>query len=197
MKKVAIILLLVLIVKNSFAQQNKIKFGFIGFPSQSGFGIGNLGYERMNKALNNSWQFHINGSGGAIATDVGTETRKWVTIERTFYKKSISKAITWSYSFFTETGNRVKENGDRVDDLSKIFDKRKLFEINPGASLGIQIHIGKKWGIETQAGPKLIFANGKEYYINGLISSSNNTFTENVSYTKAGYRFMGAVYFQF
>jgi hypothetical protein len=182
---------------NSFSQQNKIKFGFIGFPSQSGFGIGNLGFEKLNKSLTSSWQIHINGSGGAIASDVGTETRKWVTIEKTFYKKTISKAFSWSYSFFTEAGDRVKENGDRIDDLTRVFDKRKLFEINPGASLGIQLRIGKKWGIETQAGPKLIFANGKEYYINMVSSSSNSSFTEKISYIKTGFRLMGAIYIQF
>jgi hypothetical protein len=174
-----------------------MKGGFIGFPSSSGFGIGTLGYEKMNKELTKSWQLHINGSGGAIATDVGIETRKWITVERTFYHKTISKTISWSYSFFTEIGDRVKENGDRSDDIARIFDKRKMVEINSGANLGIQLRIGKKWGVETLAGPKVIFANGKEFYLDASPGVPRRNFTEKVSYIKAGFRLMGVVYIQF
>lgn len=176
------------------AQQNKIIAGFIGFPSQSGFGIGNIGFERFDEELKSSWQFHINGSGGAMGNDVGTETRKWITIERSFYKPTISNAITWSYSFFLETGDRVKNPGDKTYTPTKVFLKTKLFELNPGISLGIQLRIGKSWGIESQAGPKLIFAKGKNYYYNSTI---NQYFTENADRIKAGFRFMGAAYFQF
>lgn len=176
------------------AQQNRIIAGFIGFPSQSGFGIGNIGYERFDEELKSSWQFHINGSGGAMGTDVGTETRKWVTVERSFYKPTISNAITWSCSFFLEAGNRIKESGERISSPTKIFIEKKLFELNPGISLGIQLRIGKNWGIETQAGPKLIFAKGKTYYYNNTI---NQYFTEKADRIKAGFRFMGATYFQF
>lgn len=189
-----ICLILLLLTVKIHAQQNRIKAGFIGFPSQSGFGIGNIGYERFDEELKNSWQFHINGSGGAIGTDVGTETRKWVTIERSFYKQTISKAITWSYSVFIETGDRIKNPGDKKYTPTKVFLKRKLFEVNPGISIGVQLRIGKKWGIESQAGPKLIFATGKSYYYNSTI---NQYFTENASGIKAGFRIMGAVYFQF
>jgi hypothetical protein len=188
------LILFFLICHQLFAQQNRIKLGFIGFPSQSGFGIGNIGYERFNDELSSSWQLHINGSGGAIGNDVGTETRKWVTVERTFYKETISEAITWSYSFFLEAGNRIKKDEGRNPIPAKEFIERKLIELNPGISLGVQLRIGKKWGIESQAGPKVIFATGKNYYYNRSI---NQYFTENTNGIKAGFRFMGAIYFQF
>ena len=143
------------------AQQNRIKLGFIGFPSVSGFGLGDIGYERLNKKLNASWQLHFSASGGAVATDIGTETRKWVTIEKTFYRKSISKRITWSYSFFGETGSREKSTGKVFNTPEKILIKTKWFEINPGTSLGIQFRLGKKLGIETQVGPKLFLQTEK------------------------------------
>ncbi len=176
------------------AQQNRIKLGFIGFPSQSGFGIGDIGFERLNKELNSSWQLHFSASGGAIASDVGTETRKWGTIEKTFYRKTIAKKITWSYSFFTEAGSRDKSPGHVPYIPEKILKKTKLFEINPGASLGIQLLLGKKWGIETQAGPKLIFAKGIKYYRN---STANQIYSESFHDIKAGYRLIGGFTYQF
>lgn len=188
------LILLIIISSSLIAQQNKIKLGFIGFPSQSGFGIGDIGYERFNKGLNSSWQFHFSASGGAIASDVGTETRKWGTIEKTFYRNTISKRITWSYSFFTEAGSREKSPGRIYYTPEKILKKTKLFEINPGACLGIQLRFGKKWGIETQAGPKLIFANGKKYYRNIIISQ---TYSESFQYIKVGYRLIGGFTYQF
>jgi hypothetical protein len=176
------------------AQQNRINLGFIGFPSVSGFGIGDIGYERLNKELTASWQFHFSASGGAVATDVGTETRKWGTIEKTFYRKTIAKRISWSYSFFAEAGSRDKSPGHIYNTPEKILIKTKVFEINPGASLGIQFRFGKRWGIETQAGPKLIFANGKKYYRNSTI---NQNFSEAVNNIKAGYRLIGGFTYQF
>ena len=193
MKKVFSILFF-LISLSSPSQQNRIKLGFIGFPTASGFGIGDFGYERLNKKLNSSWQIHFSASGGAVATDVGSEARKWGTIEKTFYRKTISKKITWSYSFFTETGSREKSPGFIHNIPEKIFIKTKQFEINPGVSLGIHLRIGKKFGIETLTGPKIIFANGKNYYVNSIIKQN---FSEPVRYTKAGFRFIGGFTYQF
>jgi hypothetical protein len=53
------ILAMSLITQQLSAQQNKLKFGFLGFLTQSGFGMGNIGYERLNKELNSSWQFRF------------------------------------------------------------------------------------------------------------------------------------------
>jgi hypothetical protein len=145
MKRSSCLILIILAGSSLTAQQNRMKLGFIGFPSVSGFGIGDIGYERLNKKFNASWQLHFSASGGAIATDVGTETRKWGTVEKTFYRKTISKRVTWSYSFFAETGSREKSPGDILNTPDKILINTKWFEINPGASLGIQFRLGKKW----------------------------------------------------
>ncbi len=193
MKKIFSLLFL-LISLSSPSQQNRIKLGFIGFPTVSGFGIGDIGYERLNKKLNSSWQIHFSASGGAIVTDVGSETRKWGTIEKTFYRKTIAKKIIWSYSFFTETGSREKSPGHIYNIPEKVLKKTKQFEINPGVSLGIHLLIGKKFGIETLAGPKIIFANGKKYYVNSTV---NQNFSEPVRYTKAGFRLIGGFTYQF
>ncbi|HWR32013.1 MAG TPA: hypothetical protein VN451_00695 [Chitinophagaceae bacterium] len=176
------------------AQKNRIKLGFIGFPSESGFAIGDIGYERLSKELNSSWQFHFSASGGTIAIDAGTETRKWVTVEKTFYRKTVANKITWSYSFFTEAGCREKNPGRVPYIPEKILINTKQFEINPGASLGIQLRFGKKWGIETQVGPKIIIATGKEYYRNNII---NQPYSKTFHNLKAGYRLIGTFAYQF
>ncbi|MFM2337147.1 MAG: hypothetical protein RL115_340 [Bacteroidota bacterium] len=182
---------------NSYSQRHRMKAGFIGFPTVSGFGIGTVGYEIMNKAFTKSWQIHINGAGGAIGTDVGTVTRKWLTFERSYYHFTIAKKISWSYSFFSELGNRTKENGDRGRDNSRILDKIKTIELNPGAQLGMQCRVGKSWGIEMQAGPKLIIATGKAYYLDMSQGAAAIHFNERVSEIKPGYSLMGKVYIQF
>ena len=54
------ILAMSLITQQLSVQQNKLKLGFfLGGPTQSGFGMGNIGYERLNKELNSSWQFRF------------------------------------------------------------------------------------------------------------------------------------------
>lgn len=191
---ITIVLTLSSITQQLSAQQNKLKLGFLGFPTQSGFGIGDVGYERLNKELNSSWQLHFSASGGAIAMDAGTESRKWITVEKTFYRNTITKKITWSYSFFLEAGSRLKKPGKISYSPDKILRETKLFEINPGACLGIQIRLGRKWGVESQIGPKLIFANGDNYYSNSII---NQNYLEPENYFKAGFRVTGGFYYQF
>ena len=115
-------------------------------------------------------------------------------VEKTFYKKTIAKKITWSYSFFTEIGNRLKKPGKISYTLDKILQKTKFFEVNPGASLGLQLAFGKRWGIETQVGPKLIFATGKEYYSNRII---NQNYSTTVNHIKGGARIIGVFYYKF
>jgi hypothetical protein len=183
-----------LISSSSWAQQNRIKLGFIGFPSASGFGTGTLGYERLDKTLNKSWQISANGSGGAIATDAGTETRKWITVERTFYRSTMAKKITWSYSFFSEAGTRQKNAGYIHPTPEKTFQYTKQFEVSPGTSLGIQLQLGKRWRLESVAGTKIVFAKGNDYYYNSI---SKQTFTEAANETKLGYRLMGMISYQF
>lgn len=191
---VSALIVFFMITQTIYGQKNKLKLGFLGFPSQSGFGIGDIGYEKFKKDMTSSWQFHFSASGGAIATDIGTESRKWVTVEKTFYQKTIAKKITWSYSFFTEIGNRLKKPGKITYTPEKILQETKYFEVSPGASLGIQIGIGKRWGVESQVGPKLIFTKGKEYYRNSIL---NHKYSVSAGQVKAGFRIIGEFYYKF
>lgn len=177
------------------AQQNRLKFGIMGIPfSGAGFGIGSVGYEHLDSTLHSSWQFFLNAAGGSIAADARSESRVWGTAERTFYKKTISKKISWSYSFFTEIGNRTVNAGYEKNTFEKIFKTKKVFEINPGASLGLQLYLGKKVRLEGQAGPKVIFASGKNNYYD---FDTGEPFSQKVNEIKAGYRFLGVVSVQF
>ncbi len=189
-----ILLLFFYQASTSFCQQNRIKAGAIVIPSGSLFVIGDVGYERLNKALTKSWQFHINASGGEIALDAGSEKRIWGTIEKTFYKPTISKKLSWSYSFFNEVGSREKNAGKVSENNTKIFRETKQFEINIGTSLGIQLGLGKKIRLEAQAGPKLIFANGYDYFSN---RSSGQIEKEKNNEIRAGLRLTGVLSYQF
>ena len=75
-----------------------------------------------------------------------------------------------------------------------ILNKTTAFEINPGVSLGIQYKFSKKWGMEMQAGPKLIIANGEKHFTNTFTRQNFETTFNNI---KAGYMFTGSFYFQF
>ena len=193
MKKLFLILFLLAFLR-TVAQQNRIKLGIIIIPSGAGFLIGDAGYERLNKTFNKSWQFHLNASGGEIALDAGNEKRIWGTVEKTFYKKTIASGITWSYSFFTEAGTRLSKAGKVNYTPEKTFSETKQFEINPGASLGLQLRIGKRFRLEAQAGPKIIFASGYDYFKNSII---NQKFREPANEVKPGIRLTGVLSYQF
>ena len=194
MRLLLTILLFILSACNITAQQNRIKLGFMGFPTVSGFGIGCAGYERFEKNLTASWQLHLNASAGEIGNDAGAEKRIWGTIEKTFYKKSIAERITWSYSFFMEAGTREKNAGKVYFTPEKTFRETKVFETNPGISLGLQYRIAKRWRMETQLGPKLIFATGNDYYYNSITDQLSK---ESANSIKAGFRFTGLLSYQF
>lgn len=195
MRKIFLIAFLHVAV-SSTGQQNRAKLGILILPSASlpGFVIGSAGYERLNKGLHSSWQFSYNKSYGSFGTDVGDENRTWGTIEKIYYRKISGTKLTWFYSFFTEAGAREKLAGHIYVTPEKIFRKKKQFEINPGAGLGVQARLQKRWGIEIMGGPKLIFANGKDYYYNSI---TKQTFTEPAKDTKFGYRLMGMISYQF
>jgi hypothetical protein len=188
------ILLSILTACNISAQQNRLKLGFMGFPTAAGFGIGCIGYERLDKGLSSSWQLHLNAAAGEIGNDAGAEKRIWGTIEKTFYKKTTAERITWSYSFFTEVGTREKDAGKVYTTPAKTFRETKTTEINPGVSIGLQYRIRKRWRIESQIGPKLIFANGNHYYYNSI---TNQLSKESANSIKAGFRFTGLLSYQF
>lgn len=194
MKEILCILFLLLHLQIN-AQQNKIKVGIAGLPMfQSGFGMGNVGYERLNKNLNTSWQILYAVAGGSPAADAAISTRKWLTIERLWYFKPVHKKISYYYSFFSEAGIRKTKPGHAHYPDTAWLKETKVSEINPGASLGIVIKLGRKICVESAAGPKLIFQSGKEYYRN---YRDNYDFTEPYKDTKLGLRFLFSFSYQF
>ncbi|MGQ0739644.1 MAG: hypothetical protein ACT4OJ_11330 [Bacteroidota bacterium] len=187
MKKSIFLIWLLLISSVMTAQQNRIKLGFIGFPSQSGFGIGNIGYERIDKSKKKSWQVLYSMSGGSVALDAETYKRKWLTVERLFYFSTISKKLTYFYSLFLETGERTSDPGHiAIYDTSR-YEGFRAFELSPGAALGLKFNFSKKLAMETGAGPKLVWLKGKKEYYN---RRDNIHFSTPYKETRLGFRFL-------
>ena len=68
-------------VMNAAAQQNRIKAGVLGVPLfQSGFGMGNIGFERLNKQFNSSWQIHFCVAGGSMGGNGNARPQTSVTV---------------------------------------------------------------------------------------------------------------------
>ncbi|MBM3416669.1 MAG: hypothetical protein FJY20_09525 [Bacteroidetes bacterium] len=193
MKKAPLILSL-LVSSVMMGQQNRIKFGFIGFPSQSGFGIGNIGYERLDQSQKKSWQILYSMSGGSVAVDAESYQRKWLTVERLFYFTAISKKLTYFYSLFLETGERTSEPGHiAIYDTSR-YEGFRAFELSPGAALGLKFNFSKRLALETGAGPKLIWLKGKKEYYN---RRDNIHFNTPYQETRPGFRFLFSCSWQF
>ena len=194
MKKILCIFF-VLIQLQVHAQQNRIKLGIAGVPIfQSGFGIGNIGYERLRKDMKASWQLLYSIAGGSPATDAAISNRKWLTVERLWYFKTINKKVGYYYSVFSEAGSRTTKPGHAHYPDTAWLKETKVTEINPGVSLGILLKLGKRINLETAAGPKLMFQSGKEYYRN---FRDNKDFTEPYKDTKFGLRFLFSFSYQF
>lgn len=194
MKLKACFVICMLVSTGIWAQQNRIKFGFLGFPAPSGFGIGNIGYERLNKQQNKSWQLLFSMSGGSIALDAESYKRKWLTIERLYYFSTVSKKLSYFYTFFIETGERTSDPGHiPIYDTSR-YDGFRSFELSPGTALGLKFNFSKKLALETGAGPKLIWLNGKEKYYN---DRDNIHFTAPYKKTRIGYRFLFSFSWEF
>ncbi len=194
MKKNTFLILTILISSAMMAQQNRIKLGFIGFPSQSGFGIGNIGYERLDKSQKRSWQILYSMSGGSVGVDAEAYKRKWVTVERLFYFPTVSKKLTYYYSLFLETGERTSEPGHIVIYDTSRYEGIRSFELSPGAAIGFKFNFSKRLALETAAGPKLIWLKGKEEYYNRRDNIHYNTpYNE----TRVGFRFLFSFSWQF
>ena len=177
------------------AQQNRIKLGIWGLPLfQSGFGIGSIGFERLNNKFNSSWQIYFAMSGGSIASDAESHKRKWVTAEKTYYLKSNQKKNHFLFSLFCEAGSRIILPGHAYFEPDSILNKTNVFEINPGANFGFQYLFKKKFGFELAAGPKLIFSKGEYQYYNSLI---RNKYSVSFDKIQPGFRLMGCFYYQF
>ena len=185
---------LLLFAHSTYAQLNRIKAGIIGLPFESGFGIGNIGFERMNKAGTSSFQIQYSIAGGSIATDVGDTKRKWFTAEKTFYVKS-KQPVNFAYSIFVELGNRTKYPGNIAPPRDSIPQYTRSFEICPGLAAGFHYNFNKHLGIGLLTGPKLIFTNKKTNYYNGL--SNKEFIVEEGKSVTTGLRFTPYICFQF
>ena len=195
--KLFLSIIILLITIDVYTQNNKIKAGVLGIPlSQSGFGagMGNIGFEILNKVKKHSWQFHLNISGGSFSDDSRRTTRKWITMERTFYINNRNNKQNLFYSIFIENGIRKILPGEIQPLPDSILQKTKSFEISPGVGVGLQFRISNKIGLQFFSGPKIIFAKTSEHYYNSLISKNyTSTFNE----LKPGFRFMSSFSYQF
>lgn len=177
-------------------QLNKIKAGILGVPGfQSGFATGNIGYERMNKDYSSSWQIHYNFSTGSVAADAGSNNRKWMTIEKTFYIQKPAKYV-FVYSFFAEAGRRTKLAGFEHSPPDSIFKNTTSTEICPGIALGFHRDLSKHWGLQAVCGPKLIIDTKKESLYYSISNLKYFTVPEEKNF-RPGLRFMLNICYQF
>jgi hypothetical protein len=161
-----IIVLLIFIItpKNCFPQRKYLVASFWGLPSGS-VGYGNLGFEYHAKNNADAWQFSINMAGGAIATDIGTTNRKWITADKLrSFKKSFHEKYSFFYSLFTEIGERKVTGGMWRNFQDTILNKKEAFEVNPGIGLGTNIQLFKKIHLQLIGAPKAIIAFHKDKY---------------------------------
>ena len=192
--KIIFFLTAFLFVSKVQSQHNRLKAGYLGFPSESAFGMGNIGFERLNKNKTSSFQIHYNIAGGSVASDVGDTKRKWFTAEKTFYVKS-NKPTHFLYSIFIELGNRTKYPGFIHPPQDSIPQYTRSFEICPGVAAGLHHNFSSHWGIGLLTGPKLIFTNKQTNYYNG-VSKQEFIVKEGNSIT-TGLRFTPYICFQF
>jgi len=175
-------------MQSGFTQKNYIKGFIIGFPSQSGAGMGNLAFERLDKNKNTSWQLSLNFAIGTFATDIGVPNRKWVAIDRNYYftkENGFRNAVF--VSAFLEAGSRRISAGKPSNFNDSILNRRHAVELNPGIGLGRNFSLGKKLFFQLYAAPKAIIAFHKDKYYSKRNSSY---FYDKYSDLKAGYRVM-------
>jgi hypothetical protein len=171
----------------TIAQKKILLAGVWGVPMfQSGFGIGQLGFEYQQKNEHNAWQFSLGMSGGSIASDVGTTRRKWITVDRiiTFSKKKFSESPLF-FTVFIEGGSRKRSPGHIHIAGDSIINEYRAAEFNPGIGIGKHVQIGKKIRMQFLAAPKAIFAFHHDKYYNALTKSY---FTDSYNDLKIGYR---------
>ncbi len=182
------IVLLNVSLQKGYSQKNYIKGFIIGVPSQSGAGMGNLAFERLDKNKNTSWQFSLNFAIGTFATDIGVPNRKWITIDRNCYfikENDFRNAVF--VSAFLEAGTRKISAGKPSNFNDSILNSRHAFELNPGIGLGRNFSLGKKLFFQLFAAPKAIIGFHKDKYYSKRNSSY---FYDKYSDLKAGYRIM-------
>jgi hypothetical protein len=177
-----------LTASRSAAQRNYIQAFAIGVPFQSGAGIGNIGFEHLNKERNSSWQFAFNAAGGSLATDVAVPHRIWGTIDKmiTLNKKTVFTNAPF-LSFFLEVGKRRLSGGRLFPENGSILQSTDAFEINPGIGIGRNFSLGKKWHMQILAAPKLIFSFRKDQYFE---TASGTLFYNKYNEVSGGYRIL-------
>lgn len=186
---IAIIVSCLLITIKGNSQQNYLKVFAIGVPFQSGAGIGNIGFEHLNKNSTGAWQFDLNMAAGTFTTDVSVPHRVWLSADKIFlFNKQAKYQNAVFYTFFTEAGTRNLAGGRVLyAQNGSIFQKTKSFEINPGAGLGKNFPIGKRCHFQAIAGPKIIFAFRKDQYYE---TASGKYFYDRYTKISAGYRIL-------
>lgn len=190
MKKASLFLVILLLaaVGPVQAQRNYLQVFAIGLPFQSGAGIGNIGFEHINKNENGAWQANFHAGGGTIATDAGTPLRIWVSGDRLF---SLNKKAPWInatvFSVFLEAGTRSRKGMMADLENGKLLRKEKSFELCPGISIGQHIKLGKRSHLQLLAGPKLIVGfNADEY----RETATGNLYINRSHSLKGGYRIL-------
>jgi hypothetical protein len=170
------------------SQQNYIQGFAIGLPFAYGAGIGNIGFEHLNKSQTGSWQFTLNLSGGTLALDARIPVRKWITIDKIylFNKKTDFRKAPF-FSIFIEAGTRNESGGRLSEENGYLLKSTSSFELCPGLGVGKNFSIGKKWRFQVLAAPKLIVGFRKDHYKE---TPGNATFTHSYNEAIAGGRIM-------
>lgn len=190
MKKASLFLVIILLAgaKPAGAQRNYLQVFAIGIPFQSGAGIGNIGFERINKNQTGAWQANFHAGGGTLATDVGTPLRIWVSGDKLF---SLTKKTPWIkatvFSVFLEAGSRSREGAMRHPENGQLLNTEKAFELCPGIAIGQHLKLGKRSHLQLLAGPKLIAAFHADEY---LETATGNRYVQHSNSLKGGYRIL-------
>lgn len=179
----------------SHAQQISIKGSFFIIPlGEAGTYLGNLGFEYQLPSSRHTLELNYSmSSWGGISADGPSPKRRWVTaaFQRYLGKKEIRNSAF--ISLFAETGNRRIAPGFVHYDGDSILNSERAGEFATGVSLGRNLRLGKHWAIQSQIGPKIIFAN----YTTTYYHSISSTFTEQKhNEIKAGMRFQFSFCYQ-
>lgn len=177
------------------AQHISLKGSIIGVPTSSGGSyLGHLGleYQLPDSRHTVELSYHMSRWSG-ISSDGPEPARKWViaAVQRYLGKTEIRKSAF--ISFFTEAGSRKITPGFIHYTGDSILTGERAGEIAPGISAGKNFRLGKRWTIQAQAGPKLIFARYTSTYYHNISS----TFTaQKHNEVNAGMRFQFSFCYQ-
>jgi hypothetical protein len=177
------------------SQNLSIKGSIFGIPlGSAGTYLGHAGFEYRLPSSRHSLEIIYSLSGwGGISSDGPEPKRRWYTAAFQQYlgKKEIRNSPFLSY--FVEAGNRKISPGFVHYSGDSILNGERANEIAPGISFGKNFRLGKRWVIQSQIGPKIIFAR----YTTTYYHSISSTFTEQKhNEIKAGMRFQFSFCYQ-